>query len=555
MTTTGPRTGRWLYGPLPDLLFGCGLLYGVAFLVFGFAGPSIRATIPAFVVPLGVLAFCVPHYGATILRVYEQRNDRRSYAVFSLWSTLAVAAAFAWSVYDARVGCWFLTLYLLWSPWHYTGQNYGLAVMFLRRRGVAIDGEPKRVLYASFVLSYAVFFVTMNQAESALTPPEASVYLSNSSPIHFIGLGIPSAIVYQLFYGLSALYLASIGYFAVLVRAQWRELLPTLSLMFTQALWFSIPLTANFLQLRSGIDPVDARFSLPFYVMLTAVGHCTQYLWVTGYYARQSGGWTTHRRHFGKIMIAGAATWALPAVIFAPDLFGTFSYMGGLGLLVASAVNIHHFILDGAIWKLRNLKVGRVLIRSAPPSEAVPLVPEGPSPLRRIVWSIAIAGCAAHVFAFSQLYLALPRLVERGQNELASMALDALAWIGRDDPKVRRELARSAAARGDLDTAATAYRRSALLFPSPYTYSELGALHELRREWPEALSAFLAGTTLAPESGPLWVRAAGAALEAGDVARARALARKALAVGVQEPEAVARLEKIRGRLRALGRPL
>jgi hypothetical protein len=49
---------------------------------------------PDFLAPLLVLLFSTPHYGATILRVYEQRAERRRYAVFSVWATLAIAAWF-----------------------------------------------------------------------------------------------------------------------------------------------------------------------------------------------------------------------------------------------------------------------------------------------------------------------------------------------------------------------------------------------------------------------------------------------------------------------------
>jgi hypothetical protein len=37
----------------------------------------------------------------------------------------------------------------------------------------------------------------------------------------------------------------------------------------------------------------------------------------------------------------------------------------GLGLLTASIVNLHHFVLDGAIWTLRDGRVARMLLRPA----------------------------------------------------------------------------------------------------------------------------------------------------------------------------------------------
>ena len=73
------RTSRWLYGPVPDLLLGCGLWYAVAFCAFVFAGTGIREGGAASLLPFIVLFFSTPHYGATLLRVYERREDRRAY--------------------------------------------------------------------------------------------------------------------------------------------------------------------------------------------------------------------------------------------------------------------------------------------------------------------------------------------------------------------------------------------------------------------------------------------------------------------------------------------
>ena len=53
----------------------------------------------------------------------------------------------------------------------------------------------------------------------------------------------------------------------------------------------------------------------------------------------------------------------MPALVFAPQVLGGLPYDLGLGLMVASAVNLHHFVLDGAIWKLRNTRVAGVLLR------------------------------------------------------------------------------------------------------------------------------------------------------------------------------------------------
>src|SRR5206468_5605659 len=88
------RTDRWLFGPLPDLLFGCGVLYAIAFAAYSLAGAAIRGVTPSYLLPLLILALSSPHYGGTLVRVYDQRRDRQAYAVFALWVTLALVALF-----------------------------------------------------------------------------------------------------------------------------------------------------------------------------------------------------------------------------------------------------------------------------------------------------------------------------------------------------------------------------------------------------------------------------------------------------------------------------
>ena len=61
---------------------------------------------------------------------------------------------------------------------------------------------------------------------------------------------------------------------------------------------------------------------------------------------------------YGKSMLAGQLLWGLPALVFAPMMIGSFSYSADVALLVASTVNLHHFVLDGAIWRLRDDRVG-----------------------------------------------------------------------------------------------------------------------------------------------------------------------------------------------------
>ncbi|MEN8162003.1 MAG: hypothetical protein ABFS41_18180, partial [Myxococcota bacterium] len=192
-------------------MFGCGLLYTLLFGLFLAAGPELRTAMPVWMGAALLLLLGTPHYGATLVRVYEHRRDRRGYVVFSLWATLAVIGLFVAGLWSTVAGSFMVTLYLTWSPWHYTGQNYGLAVMFLRRGGVALDPGLKRWLYLSFLLSFLLVFVSMHVAHQSARDLPAGY---DSLGVGFTALGIPPAVAGPLGIALALAYgvaLARVG--------------------------------------------------------------------------------------------------------------------------------------------------------------------------------------------------------------------------------------------------------------------------------------------------------------------------------------------------------
>ena len=209
----GP-TERWYFGPLPDLLLGCGLVYLVLFALMMFVGPELRAFAPITLLPLLTLVTGVPHYGATLLRVCERPDDRHAYSLVAIASSLAVAAALVFGLRSATFGSWLLTVYLTWSPWDYSGQNYGIALMFLRRRGVAISPSAKRWLYASFLLSFALTVLSIHGStpgsDYAPVSYEQSVY-------HLVSLGIPEWVRVPAMIAVAAAYLVALVAAAVLL--------------------------------------------------------------------------------------------------------------------------------------------------------------------------------------------------------------------------------------------------------------------------------------------------------------------------------------------------
>ncbi len=441
MPAAPKSAGRWLFGPIPDLLLGCGLLYALVLGAFALNGPALRASQADFLIRLLVLLLGAPHYGATLVRVYEERESRRSYLYFAVHATLLVGAAFVAALFSPTVAALLLTVYLTWSPWHYTGQNYGLGVMFLRRAGVEVSPLAKRLLYASFLLSFAMTLLTFHGPFGATPTPESYV----DSRIEFLSLGIPASVTNVLFALLLAGYVGSLAGAAVLLLrvASPRDLVPTAMLVLTQALWFTIPFAARHWQVATGVEPLDWSLRR-YYFFWIGLGHAVQYLWVTAYYARASRGWKGYGRYLGKALGAGAALWTLPALLLDPRAVGTLPNTAELAVLVASAVNIHHFILDGAIWKLRSTRVGSVLIRSAPDPEA--RGPLAPSWGRRAVWTVATLGVVVAGFRFTHEQLLFPSALRRHDYVAAREAMNRLGWLFTISDEVRAGFEQQAAA-------------------------------------------------------------------------------------------------------------
>ncbi len=523
-----PSSAPWLFGPIPDLLLGCGLLYVVLFAAFLAAGAEIRNAQAHYIFPALILLFSGPHYGATLLRVYEQRAERQRYAIFSVYATLLVVAAFVGGLYNAVLASWLATLYLTWSPWHYTGQNYGIGVMFLRRRGVDVTSSLKRCLYASFVVSYSLTFLMVHAGGSQL-----AVVPEIGSSVRFVPLGIPRWIVDPALVVLGIAYVAVLAGFAHLLVRQgaWRDAGPTAVLMLTQALWFPVPLGFQHLGWAKTIEPlsIDLR---GHYALWIALGHAVQYLWVTAYYARAAADWGGYLSYFAKVLAAGTAIWTLPYLVFGPGAVGPRSVDGGLLMLVAAAINIHHFILDGAIWKLRNMRIASVLLRpsTATGAAAAGGVPMAPSWGRRAVWHTAIACLAVGMFAFWQENVSYLSAFGRGDFGRASAVLDQLGWVGKESSTARLALGMQLLRRGDLDGARRQVSRSIALRETTDGWVLSGLIEERAQDRHEALAAYQRALAIDPNRRDALVRAGMLQQALGESAQAQALLDRAAAL-------------------------
>ena len=222
---------------------------------------------------------------------------------------------------------------------------FGLLMMFLRRSRTRVTAAERRMLRLSFIASYMMLMVSFH------TEPSADPLI--------LSLGLPWKVAAPAGLALSAAF-ATLGIIACarLLRAgDWRAMAAPLTLVFSQFLWFVLP---TLLEIFHGLRIPQTRYSSG----VLAVLHSTQYLWITSYYARREANASGEKSwrmsaYFATLVAGGIALFVpgpwLVSYIFRYDFTVSF-------LIFTALVNIHHFILDGAIWKLRDTRLANLLI-------------------------------------------------------------------------------------------------------------------------------------------------------------------------------------------------
>jgi tetratricopeptide (TPR) repeat protein len=479
LTLPGRGASPWLYGPATDLLIGCGgayllsipVLLGLAYATGTFGWSTTVATLLALLVS-------GPHYGATLLRVYRESADRRKYRLFAVHATIALAIVYPLALRSIWLGSWLLTLYVSLAVWHFASQNYGVALMLLRRRGVAISDDTKRWFHLVFTSSFALSLLLIHVQGSSYV---LAIGADDAEGYGILRMGIPFAAAAPLAAAIGALHVLSLvaaarGFLRV---ARPRDLTPALVIVSTQSVWYTVP----GLLLATGGLLLNA---LPFTAVWISVAHAAQYLWVTSYYAKRAEHGEEPARHVAHALLAGVLIMTVPALVCAPSLLGRVPWDAGLAVITFSVLNLHHFLLDGAVWKLRDGRVARALLHAGEPrrasraaARAAPRAHAG-----ALLWAIGTPCLALALFAVWQADVA-----SSGDPDRARGALERLRWLGRDSASLRVVLGSHYAEHGDVDAAIAEYRRSLSLMPTADAWAALSVAYDRRRDWDAAREA------------------------------------------------------------------
>jgi len=408
------------------------------------------------------IVFNYSHFMATIYRAYHTREQFEKYKFFTLHLTLLMIVTAVMLHASYRLVPWVFTLYICWSPWHYTGQNYGLMMMFTRRAGAQVSPTDRRWLHAAFVASYVMLL--------------ASFMTGGSSDPLILSLGLPATFTLpaRLVLAIAFAAFTFMAFRPLIQRSGTRTMAAPLTLVLTQFLWFVLP---TLLELHAPYQIPQTRYSSG----ILAVLHSAQYLWITSYYqrreARAAGQSSWRMAGYFVTLIAGGIALFVPgpwlvSYIFHYDFTTSF-------LIFTALVNIHHFLLDGALWKLRDSRVASLLIdpgsaaqsgpQQAPakrvakkvPREAVPVT--APTRTKKLLTSpafqLSLVGLLFLWGSLDQLHFAL------GTDESNLSSLLRASQMNPYDAMLQARIASASTKAGQKDDAVAAFTRAVAINP------------------------------------------------------------------------------------------
>ena len=343
----------WLWGRRADFLWVAG---GGYFLMAVVAAPLTlfepsKALITALFLHLALLSN-YPHYAATYQVLLRERATRAKdirQLVLSVPVMLALLGAIArWP--DLLLGP-VVRLYLTWSAHHYAAQHFGIASMYCAKEGRPLKGRDKTVTQAAFLGVGAFMMLMANTVGGDPSATARVVGLADDggmvpiadfpSWVYWPGLVMVAGCVVAMFV-VNRRVGGGAGGAASPKGEQARTGFPrTVWLLFaTNYAWFVLP------NLRAGGGWMWSGLAV-FLVGAPAFFHGVQYLAVTGHRSRTTGAIRPVWLYAGLVLVG----YTLFNLTVDPVRMLTGVDPLRAILAIVAVVNLHHFWMDGLIWR------------------------------------------------------------------------------------------------------------------------------------------------------------------------------------------------------------
>ena len=355
VTERRPVFGTVFFHPLIDGLFIAG---GFSLL------PILAAAWGPWPIALGTTSklmifvlFNCAHFASSTVRFYTKPGAVATHGVLAYgFPLIAVLVILTASALPDLIGRHFTALYLTWSPYHYAAQAYGLALMYSYRTGLSFSRVEKRCLW--WICMLPLLRALLNFEDTSITDVMGVSGIRWLLPASVLSDGgIVAESMRWLVSGMTPLVFALPIGFALLRHS--RMPLISLMLVLTNGLWLV----------------AYSRFDAAVWA---TVAHSLQYLLVVAFvhakdYPRSRsriGGPGFHMASFYlmSLVLAAFLFYVLPSLVHAAGgWMGQQWDVTHCVLMTVTAINLHHFIIDGYIWKGK---------RPARPSAPAPLAPD-----------------------------------------------------------------------------------------------------------------------------------------------------------------------------------
>ena len=330
---------RHFVHPIFDyMLIGGGLSLVVVLIVM--FNPYGALFVSAAALPYFVLLSNSTHFAASTVRLYTKPGAYQSMPFLTMALPLvALAILSVCMFYAGTLGPHLMSLYLTWSPYHYAAQAYGLSVMYCYRSGCMLGVGNKKLLWWTSMIPFMYNFVVSDGV--GLHWIDTRGWLETQRGMELLGL-------FEL-----VMPVVAVGAMIYLIRQIWRteaRPMPVICLLMLIAnaiWWFLLP-------------------ALDAFVWAT-IFHGIQYLAIVIIFHLKDQMSRPENRHgityhvlwfYGVCLLLGYGLFNCFPRAFMLSGFGPVESV----LLVAGAINIHHFIVDAYIWRLKKTDTNRKIV-------------------------------------------------------------------------------------------------------------------------------------------------------------------------------------------------
>ncbi len=296
----------------------------------------------------GILVWYInwPHFSATSHRLYGRKENRNQYPMTAYVVPFLVLAMVIGSFLEpVLVAPLFVKIYLIWSSYHFSGQSLGITLVYARRSGRQVLYWEKKIL--SYFI-FASFFVGTFAADTG-----------SSGGVYF-GIALPGLGLHQWTVQMARYFLWAMAAGVVLVYLKWsiRDKKPA-------PLILLVPALAQYAWFVEG-------YKSPGFTALVPLFHSLQYLliaWFVNLKEKEHSEKTSVSRL--KFIWKASFNWGLINFVGGATLFYVlprfFSWISSHPLefstgVTLAGVQVHHFFVDGVIWKLRDKNNGTPLM-------------------------------------------------------------------------------------------------------------------------------------------------------------------------------------------------